>query len=108
VTEGQASGVIELPVEWILDDWPYFQVSWASHHVGLRNPNDVYSVWAGEFDGAYAEGSTFILVMHPQVIGHRYRVQMLERLITYMKKKPGVWFATQEQIVRYVQDQGKK
>jgi len=108
MTEGQASGVIELPVEWILDDWPYFQVSWASHHVGLRNPNDVYSVWAGEFDGAYAEGSTFILVMHPQVIGHRYRMQMLERLITYMKKKPGVWFATQEQIVRYVQEQGKK
>jgi peptidoglycan/xylan/chitin deacetylase (PgdA/CDA1 family) len=108
VTEGQASGVIELPVEWILDEWPYFQLSWATHHVGLRNPNDVYSVWAGEFDGAYAEGSMFILVMHPQVIGHRYRMQMLERLITYMKKKPGVWFATHEQIARYVQEQEKK
>ncbi len=107
VTEGQASGVVELPVEWILDDWPYFQLSWSSHHVGLRNPNDVYSVWAGEFDGAYAEGSTFILVMHPQVIGHRYRMQMLERLVAYMKKKPGVWFATHEQIARYVQEQGE-
>jgi len=108
VTEGQASGVIELPVEWILDDWPYFQLSWSSHHVGLRNASDVYSVWASEFDGAYAEGSTFILVMHPQVIGHRYRMQMLERLVTYMRKKPGVWFATQEQIAQYVQEQGKK
>ena len=108
VTEGQASGVIELPVEWILDDWPYFQLSWSSHHVGLRNASDVYSVWASEFDGAYAEGSTFILVMHPQVIGHRYRMQMLERLVTYMRKKPGVWFATQEQIAQYVQERGKK
>ena len=108
VTEGQASGVIELPVEWILDDWPYFQLSWSSHHVGLRNASDVYSVWASEFDGAYAEGSAFVLVMHPQVIGHRYRMQMLERLVTYMRKKPGVWFATHEQIARYVQEQEKK
>lgn len=108
MTEGQATGMIELPVEWILDDWPYFQLNWAGHHIGLRNPNDVYSVWAGEFDGAYAEGTMFVLVMHPQVIGHRYRMQMLERLITYMKKRPGVWFATHEQIARYVQEQEKR
>jgi peptidoglycan/xylan/chitin deacetylase (PgdA/CDA1 family) len=108
MTEGQASGLVELPVEWILDDWPYFQLNWAGHHIGLRNPNDVYAVWTGEFDSAYAERSMFILVMHPQVIGHRYRMQMLERLIAYMKKKPGVWFATHEQIARYVQEQEKK
>lgn len=108
VSEGQDSGVIELPVEWILDDWPYFQLSWANHHVSLRNADDVFSIWSQEFDGAYAEGTTFILVMHPQVIGHRYRMQMLERLITHMKKKPGVWFATHEQIARYVQEQATK
>jgi len=50
----------------------------------------------------------FILVTHPQVIGHRYRMQMLDRLISYMKKKPGVWFATHEQIARYVQEQAKQ
>ena len=46
-----------------------------------------------------------MLVTHPQVIGHRYRMQMLERLITYMKSQPDVWFATHEQIARYVQEQ---
>ena len=107
VAEGKDSGVIELPVEWILDDWPYFQLSWSSHHVGLRTADDVYSIWSQEFDGAYAEGGMFILVTHPQVIGHRYRIQMLDRLISYMKKKPGVWFATHEQIARYVQEQAK-
>ncbi len=30
---------------------------------------------------------------------------MLDKLITYMKSKPGVWFATHEQIARYVQEQ---
>jgi hypothetical protein len=27
---------------------------------------------------------------------------MLERLILYMKSRPGVWFATHEQIARHV------
>lgn len=105
LADGQESGLIELPVEWILDDWPYFQLSWGSQHVGLRTADEVYSIWAAEFDGAYEEGSLYMLVTHPQVIGHRYRMQMLERLVTYMKSKPGVWFATHEQIARYVQEQ---
>jgi len=105
VSDGEESGLIELPVEWILDDWPYFQLSWSSHHVGLRTADEVYSIWAGEFDGAYEEGTTFILVTHPQVIGHRYRMQMLDRLIQYIQGKPGVWFATHEQIAHYVQEQ---
>jgi len=107
VSEGKDSGVIELLVEWILDDWPYFQLSWSSHHVGLRTADEVFSIWSQEFDGAYAEGGMFILVTHPHVIGHRYRVQMLGCLIQHMKKKSGVWFATPEQIARHVREQAK-
>jgi hypothetical protein len=41
--------------------------------------------------------------MHPHIIGHRSRTVMLDKLITYMKSKPGtIWFATHEQIARYV------
>ena len=107
ISEGKDSGLVELPVEWILDDWPYFQLNWPGHHVGLRTADDVFSIWSQEFDGAYAEGGTFTLVMHPQVIGHRYRIRMLERLIEYIKKKPGVWFATYEQVVRYVKEEAQ-
>jgi peptidoglycan/xylan/chitin deacetylase (PgdA/CDA1 family) len=42
----------------------------------------------------------FILTMHPHVIGHRSRVAMLERLIQHMRSRPGVWFATHEEIAR--------
>jgi len=108
VVEGKESGMVELPVEWILDDWPYFQLNWPAHHVGLRSAEEVFSIWSQEFDIAHAEGTTFILVMHPQVIGHRYRMQMFERLIEHIKKKPGVWFATHEQIARYVREQAKE
>jgi peptidoglycan-N-acetylglucosamine deacetylase len=102
ISEGKDAGLVELPVEWILDDWPYFQLDWESGQVSMRNPDDVYSIWRGEFDVAYDEGSTFILTMHPQVIGHRYRIRMLSRLIDYMQSKPGVWFATHAQIASYV------
>ena len=43
-----------------------------------------------------------VLTTHPHVSGHRSRVAQLEKLIVYMKSKPGVWFATHEQIARYV------
>ena len=105
MVDGEDSGLVELPVEWILDDWPYFQLNWVAGHVGLRNANDVYSIWKEEFDGAYREGGMFILTLHPQVIGHRYRMAMLDRLITYMKSKSTVWFATHEEIAIYVREQ---
>jgi peptidoglycan/xylan/chitin deacetylase (PgdA/CDA1 family) len=108
MANGEDTGLIELPVEWILDDWPLFQISWPSKHVSIRNGEDVYSIWKDEFDGAYEEGTIFILTTHPQVIGHRYRMAMLDRLITYMKSKPGVWFATHEEIVRYAQEQAQR
>jgi hypothetical protein len=37
-------------------------------------------------------------------MGHRSRVALLDRLIQYMKSKPGVWFATHEEIARHVKN----
>jgi hypothetical protein len=45
--------------------------------------------------------------MHPHITGHRSRVAGLEKLIVHMKSKPGVWFATHEQIARYVKSNTK-
>jgi peptidoglycan/xylan/chitin deacetylase (PgdA/CDA1 family) len=105
LADGQPTGVIQLPVEWILDDAPYF---WNDRFSGVRptmNPDEVLAIWKAEFDVAYNERSLFILTMHPHIIGHRARVVMLEQLIDHMKSKPGaVWFATHEQIARYVKE----
>lgn len=99
---GEPTGVVELPVEWILDDYPYFGMDRQSAIRPYTQPNDVYDIWRAEFDKAYEEGTLFILTMHPHIIGHRSRIAMLERLIQYMRSKPGVWFATHEEIARYV------
>jgi hypothetical protein len=69
-------------------------------------PSDVFEIWTREFDVAYEEGSLFLLTMHPQIIGHRSRITMLEELVQYMRSKPGVWFATHEQIARHAKEYG--
>jgi peptidoglycan/xylan/chitin deacetylase (PgdA/CDA1 family) len=102
VANGQPTGLVELPVEWILDDAPYFGRTGA-----LPSPEAIFKVYRDEFDMAYQEGTMFMLTMHPHVIGHRSRAVHLERLIEYMKSKPGVWFATGEQIATYIRDQAK-
>ena len=97
--DGKPTGVVELPIERILDDSPYF-----GSNADGSNPSvgDVYEVFQSEFDVAYEEGGLYLLTMHPHMTGHRSRAAMLEKLIKYMKSKPGVWFATHEQIARHV------
>jgi len=93
------AGVVELPIERILDDFPYFG---GATNGGMPNPDLIEQVFRSEFDVAYEERGLFVLTMHPHITGHRSRAAGLEKLIVYMKSKPGVWFATLEQIARYV------
>jgi peptidoglycan/xylan/chitin deacetylase (PgdA/CDA1 family) len=95
----QPTGVIELPIEWILDDHPFFG---PQANGSLPAPELVLQTFRLEFDRAYEEGGLFILTMHPHIIGHRSRIAVLEQLIVHMKSKPGVWFATHEAVANYV------
>jgi peptidoglycan/xylan/chitin deacetylase (PgdA/CDA1 family) len=99
LANGQETGMIELPINWIADDYPYYEPQAAG---SLPDPDLVYEVYKAEFDAAYQERTLFILTMHPHITGHRSRIAQLEKLITYMKSKPGVWFATLEQVANYV------
>lgn len=99
--EGRPSGVVELPIERILDDFPYFG---GNADGSMPAPSSVLEVFQSEFDVAHDEGGLYVLTMHPHIMGHRSRVAILERLIEHMKKKGGVWFATHEQVARYVKN----
>jgi len=101
VQDGEPTGLVELPVEWILDDAPLFNPLGARY----MNPRDVLSVWIDEFDGAWEEETMFLLTMHPHVIGHRSRIVVLEELIKYIKAKDGVWFGTHADAARWVREQ---
>ena len=49
VWRGKDTGLVELPVEWMLDDWPQFE----THR---RGPMAAYNVWKPEFEGIYLYG----------------------------------------------------
>lgn len=107
VANGRPTGVVELPVEWILDDYPYFGMNRAADTRPYTPPSGVLEIWQREFDMAYEEGGLFLLTMHPQIIGHRSRIAMLEELIQYMRSRPGVWFATHEDVARHAKEHGR-
>jgi peptidoglycan/xylan/chitin deacetylase (PgdA/CDA1 family) len=102
VSDDRTTGIVELPVEWNLDDYMYFQIDYERGYHPYITPEDVYQIWRSEFDMARQEGTVFILTMHPQVIGHRSRIVILERLVEYMQGH-NAWFATLDEIARYVQ-----
>jgi peptidoglycan/xylan/chitin deacetylase (PgdA/CDA1 family) len=103
VANGKPTGLIELPVTWVQDDAPYF-----GRQGALPSPELIFNVYRDEFDLAYQEGTMVMLTMHPHVSGRRSRAVHLAKLLDYMKSKPGVWFATGEQIATYVKQQAPK
>ena len=101
---GEPTGIVELPVEWIRDDAVYFNMD---RFAGLRPytpPSAVFDVFKREFDGAYAEGGLFLLTLHPPIIGYRSRIQLIHELLDYITSHDGVWFATHGEIAQYCKD----
>ncbi len=99
--DGEPTGIVELPVEWILDDAPLMNPRGNSY----TSPRDLLQVYIDEFDKAYEEGTLFLLTTHPHIIGHRSRIIILEDLINHIQTKGDVWFATHQQIAEYVKAQ---
>lgn len=99
--DGEPTGMVELPVEWIRDDAVYFNMDRFSALRPYTPPSSVLEIFKSEFDGAYEESGLYLLTMHPHISGHRSRVAMLEELIRYMRGHDDVWFATHEEVARY-------
>ena len=97
---GDAVDLVEMPVSWILDDFPHFEyVSLRAIGMNLTGhsaPSKVEEIWRDEFRFMYRDvpDGVFTLTMHPQVIGRGHRFLMLERLIAFMKEHEGVTFCT--------------
>ncbi len=99
VSNGRPSGVIELPISEIDNDYVYYG---ETANGALPSPDALFQIYKAEFDLAFEERTMFILTEHPHVSGHRSRIAVLDRLVAYIQSKPGVWFATMEQAATYV------
>ncbi|OLC51762.1 MAG: ribulose phosphate epimerase, partial [Candidatus Rokubacteria bacterium 13_1_40CM_4_69_39] len=93
--------VVELPVQWVLDDAPYFLMHPRLAPRPMQSPEAIFGVWRDEFRGFYEWGGLFNLTCHPQVIGHPSRLLMLRRLIRFVKRHRGVWWATASEVAEH-------
>jgi peptidoglycan-N-acetylglucosamine deacetylase len=95
-TAGAATRLLEMPVAWELDDFPYFHWQGNPLRPGLRSTEEVFSIWRAEFDYCHrhVDDGVFNLTTHPQVIGRGPRMLMLERLIDHMQSQEHVHFST--------------
>ena len=95
--------LIELPIQWVLDDWPYFAFGPGQMDRPIQAAGPVETIWREEFDGICALSGHFILTMHPQVIGRPSRVALLDRFIGHIRSRPDVWIATCAEVARHAQ-----
>ncbi|WP_181768232.1 polysaccharide deacetylase family protein [Streptomyces albidus (ex Kaewkla and Franco 2022)] len=105
VARGTATGLVEIPVDWIRDDAPYFTMDRFTAVRPYTRPRDVLEIWKDEFDAAYRDGGVFQLTMHPHVIGHRSRLVILRELLDHISAHAGVWFATHAQLAGAAREQ---
>lgn len=103
--DGEPTGVVELPVEWVRDDAVYFWMNRFASHRPYTPPADVFDIFRREFDAAYQDGGLFQLTLHPHVIGYRSRIWIVEELLRHARARKGVWFATHAEVVDWAKRQ---
>ena len=100
--DGKTVPLVELPKDSIFDDTAYdFYTDAAPERYGLKSPDEMFEIWKEEFDSLAVEGRMINFVLHPQFVGRASRVQMLSRLIGYMKSH-GAWLDTNRAVAAWV------
>ena len=99
---GKPIPLVELPKDSVFDDTAYdMYTESVPTRASLRAGREMCQVWKDEFDALAAEGRMINFVMHPQFMGRPGNVRPFRELIHYMRDN-GAWFATNEQVARYV------
>ncbi len=102
LANGEPTGIVEIPVEWIRDDAPYLTMD---RYTGVRPytpPRDLLRIWIDEFDAARASRGLFQLTLHPHLIGHRSRIAVLEQLLEHIVAAGGAWFVRHDELAHLV------
>ena len=95
-TFGPPSPILEFPVSWYLDDFPFVEFAPSLNLLGTTPASALYERWLATFDFAmaHAPGGVLTLTVHPQTIGRAQNFVMFERLVKHMSSQAGAWFAS--------------
>jgi len=99
--ETNAGPLVEVPFQWLLDDYPFWGFSRLNRDKSIADPEAVFNIWKHEFDGAYGSGGCFVLTLHPFISGRWTCLYALECLIEYAKMRPDVWWTTVADVTQH-------
>ena len=103
VLQTAEGNVIELPIDWTMDDWPHYaHAPDFGYLMPISAPEKAMEVYLAEFEAAYEGGGLWVTIWHPFVTGRPARLASVAKMIEYMQSKGGVWFATMEEIALHV------
>ena len=95
IVNAGSGSIVEVPIHWELDDHPFFNYS---PYLGQTNvaasPRHVFEIWSAAFEGLYNYRRSFVLTMHPWIIGRPGRLEMLRQLVEHIKAFDGAEFMT--------------
>ncbi len=94
--------LVELPVQWLLDDAAHFWFSNSDWANTIATTGTVREIWEEEFLGMRRLGGTAIFTMHPQIIGRPSRLDFLDRFVAFVKGHDDVRVRTCAQIAEAV------
>ncbi|HEY5658648.1 MAG TPA: polysaccharide deacetylase [Myxococcota bacterium] len=90
----EAASIVEVPVQWILDDAAHFWFDASTWSKKISTPDEVRSIWREEFLGIRRLGGCCVFTLHPQIIGRPGRLPLLDELVGFVQGHDDVWIAT--------------
>ena len=98
--------LVEIPIHWELDDHPYFNhTPYFNQRNVISNPKNVLESWKLAFEGILEYEGSFVITLHPWIIGRPGRLKMLEELILHIKKFPEAKFMTSLELAKLFNNQ---
>jgi peptidoglycan-N-acetylglucosamine deacetylase len=99
----EGSSIVEVPIQWILDDAPHFWFDGATWTKKISTTSEFRQIWKEEFLGIRDFGGCAIFTMHPQIIGRPSRLRALDDFLGFVRGTEGVWIATCGEIAARVE-----
>ncbi|WP_396020708.1 hypothetical protein [Arthrobacter sp. ISL-28] len=105
VADGDSRDLVEIPVDWALDDWEQYAFSPRVTGSGvIESPAKILEMWTLEAEAHHAAGSCFVLSNHPSISGRPSKAVALEQLISRVKAMDGMWVTTMARIAEQTRD----
>jgi peptidoglycan-N-acetylglucosamine deacetylase len=103
ITPGAEQSLVEIPIQWALDDWEqYCYLPDISGSGLIESPRKARELWQLEFDGLRRVGGCWVLTNHPFLTGRTSRAAELDDLMRYVLDHDDVWTTNLGSIAEYV------